>query len=112
MSKLSSRKKGRGAARMLWLAAAAIPLLSWQASQEDLESLLDKLSQRTKLSLDYKSWRASVVSTITKMDKSWNPEEVLLVSKNIGSSDEGEPREEILKAQQTKKGKTTDVPQK
>ncbi|OGD21524.1 MAG: hypothetical protein A2W03_12155 [Candidatus Aminicenantes bacterium RBG_16_63_16] len=86
--------------------------MSWQASQEDLESLLDKLSQRTKLSLDYKSWRASVVSTITKMDKSWNPEEVLLVSKNIGSSDEGEPREEILKAQQTKKGKTTDVTQK
>ena len=112
MLKFSFRKMGRGAAWMIWLTVAATPLWSWQASQEDLENLLDKLSQRTKLSLDYKSWRASVLSTITKMDKNWTPEEIMVATKNIGSSDAGEPREEILKVLQTKKGKTTDITQK
>jgi hypothetical protein len=77
-----------------------------------MESLLDKLSQKTKASSDYRSWRASVLSTITKTDKNGTPEEVTVVTKSLASSVEGEPREEILKALQTKKGKTTDITQK
>jgi len=110
--KLSFRKTVRWAALMIWSAAVSLPLSSGQAPQQDLERLLDRLTEKTKVSLEYKSWRASVVSTITKMDKNWNPEEVMLVTRNVGSSGEGEPREEILKVQQTKKGKTTDITQK
>jgi hypothetical protein len=97
---------------MIWAAAAATPLRSRQAPQQDLESLLDKLSRKIKASSDYKSWRASVISTITRMDKNWTPEDVTVVTKSIASSAEGEPREEILKALQTKKGKTTDITRK
>lgn len=97
---------------MIWCAAAAIPLLSGQMPQQDMGGLLDKLSQKIKASFDYKNWRATIVSTITKTDKNWTPEEVTVVTKNIRSSNEGEPQEEILRALQTKKGKTTDITQK
>jgi hypothetical protein len=97
---------------MVWGAATAIPLLSGQMTQQDMGSLLDKLSQKIKASFDYKNWRATIVSTITKTDKNWTPEEVTVVTKNISSSNEGEPQEEILRALQTKKGKTTDITQK
>jgi len=106
------KKGNRRAALLIWSVAAAVPLLCRQAPPEELESLLDRLSEKTKASLDYKTWRASVASTITKMDKGWTPEEVTAVTRNIGSSDGGEPREEILKVLQTKKGKTTDITQK
>ena len=75
-------------------------------------SLLDKLSQKIKDSFDYKNWRASIVSTTTKTDKSWTPEEVTVVTKNVRSANDGEPQEEILKALETKKGRTTDITQK
>jgi hypothetical protein len=97
---------------MILTAAAAIPLWSRAAPQQDMESLLDKLSQKIKASSDYKSWRASVLSTITKTDKNGTPEDVTVVTKSIGSSPEGEPQEEIVKALQTKKGKTTDITEK
>ena len=97
---------------MAWSAAVAIPLLSAQMPQQDMEGLLDKLSQKIKASFDYKNWRATIVSTITKTDKNWTPEEVTVVTKNIRSSNEGEPQEEIVRALQTKKGKTTDITQK
>jgi len=112
VSRQTMGKTGRWAALVIWSAAAAMPLLSRQAPQQDMESLLDKISQKIKASLDYKSWRASIVSTITKTDKNWTPEEVTVVTKSVGSSAEGEPREEIQKALQTKKGKTTDITQK
>lgn len=97
---------------MIWAAAAAIPLWSRQAPHQDLESLLDKLAEKTKASLDYRSWRASVVSTVTKLDKNGTPEEVTVVTKKVGSSGEGEPQEEVLKVVQTKNGRTTDITQK
>ena len=111
MTQLSYKKAGLWAALMI-LAAAATPLWSRQAPQQDMESLLDKLSRKIAASSDYKSWRASVLSTITRMDKNWTPEDVTVVTKSIASSAGGEPREEILKALQTKKGKTTDITQK
>jgi hypothetical protein len=111
VARLSFKKAGRWAALMI-LSAAAMPLWSRQAQQQDMESLLDNLSRKIEASSDYKSWRASVVSTITKTDKDWTPEEVTVVTKSIASSAEGEPREEILKALQTKNGKTTDITQK
>ena len=89
-----------------------MPVLSGQSPPQDMDSLLDKLSQKIKVSSDYKSWRASVASTITKTDKNWTPEEVTVVTKTIESSAEGEPQEKILKALQTKDGKTTDITRK
>ena len=112
VAQIHLKKVNRWAALLVWSVAAAMPLLSRQVPRVDLESLLDRLSEKVKVSLDYKSWRASVVSTVTKMDKSWTPEEIMVATKNIGSSDAGEPREEILKVSQTKKGKTTDITQK
>jgi hypothetical protein len=92
--------------------AAALPLLSGQAPPQDMDSLLDKLSGKVKASSDYQEWSASVISTITKMDKNWEPEEVTVVTKSVGSSREGGPWEKILEARQTKNGKTTDITRK
>ncbi len=92
MTRRSSKIAGRRAALMILTAAAAIPLWSRAAPQQGMESLLDKLSQKIKASSDYKSWRASVLSTITKTDKNGTPEDVTVVTKSIGSSPEGEPR--------------------
>jgi hypothetical protein len=86
-----------------------MPLLSGQTPPQDMDGVLNKLSQKIKASSDYKNWRASVVSTITKTDKNWTPEEVTVVTKTVESSAEGEPQEQILKALQTKNGKTTDI---
>jgi hypothetical protein len=112
MAGTSFQKMSRRAGRWVWCAALAFPFLSGQAPQPDMGSLLDKLSQKIKDSFDYKNWRASIVSTTTKTDKSWTPEEVTVVTKNVRSANEGEPQEEILKALETKKGRTTDITQK
>jgi hypothetical protein len=102
----------RWAALAIWSAAAATPLQSRQAPSQDMDTLLNRLSQKVKASSDYKSWRASVVSTVTKTDKNWTPEEVTVVTKTVAASKEGEPEEQILKALLTKDGKTTDVTRK
>lgn len=112
MAGIFIKKTGRWAGLMVWCAAAAIPILSGQTPQQDMGGLLDKISQKIKASFDYKNWRATVVSTITKTDKNWTPEEVTVVTKNIKSSNEGGSQEEILRALQTKKGKTADITQK
>ncbi len=112
MAGRSFGQPGRLAALMILAAAAVLPLSGRPAPQQDMAGLLDKLTQRVKASSDYKSWRASVVSTITKTDKNWTPEEVTVVTKSVRSSGEGEPVEEIVSALQTKKGKTTDITRK
>jgi len=109
MAKTLFEKTSRWAGRWVWGAALAFALLSGQTPQPDMGSLLDKLSQKIKDSFDYKNWRASIVSTTTKTDKSWTPEVVTVVTKNVRSAHEGEPQEEILKALETKKGRTTDI---
>lgn len=112
MAGRSFSQPGRLVALMIWSAAAVLPLSGRPAPQQDMAGLLDKLTQRIKVSSDYMSWRASVVSTITKTDKNWTPEEVTVVTKSVRSSGEGEPVEEIVSALQTKKGKTTDITRK
>jgi Skp family chaperone for outer membrane proteins len=112
MARSTWKETCRRAALVIWSAAAATPLLSGQPGPQDMDSLLNRLSQKVKVSSDYKSWRASVVSTITKTDKDWTPEEITVVTKTIESSAEGEPQEKILKALQTKNGKTTDITRK
>jgi hypothetical protein len=112
MAKKVVQKMSRWGGLGIWWAALALLLLAEQTPQQDVGGLLDKLSQRIKASFDYKNWKASIVSTTTKADKNWAAEEVTVVTKNVKSSAEGKPEEEILKALQTKKGKTTDITQK
>jgi len=112
MAGIFFKNKGQRAGLIIWSAATGILFLSGQTPSQDMAGLLDKLSQKIESSFDYKNWRATIVSTITKTDKNWAPEEVMVVTKNVKSISEGETQEDILKALQTKKGKTTDITQK
>ena len=78
------KKAGRRAALMILLRRRQYRSGPARAPQQDMESLLDKLSRKTKASSDYRSSRASVLSTITKTDKSGTPEDVTVVTKSIG----------------------------
>jgi len=79
-----------------------------QTSGGDIGRFLDRAAQKIAFYSDLKNWKASAVTTITKMDKTWKPESVTVVTKNVKVTN-GEREEEILKAEETKKGKTTDV---
>jgi len=78
---------------------------------QDIHPFLDKVAEKIKAYPEYKSWKASAVLTITKMDKNWRPEFVTVVTRNVKVTN-GKREEEILKAVETKKGKTKDVTQK
>jgi hypothetical protein len=75
---------------------------------QDLASFLDKAAQKIKSYSENASWTANVVSTITKMDRKWTPESVTVVTKSVKLSG-GDREEVILKAEETKKGKTKDI---
>jgi hypothetical protein len=78
---------------------------------QDLTAFLDKAAQKIKSYSENASWTASAVSKTTKMDKNWTPESVTVVTKTVKLSD-GDREEVILKAEETKKGKTKDVTEK
>ncbi|MGB8952090.1 MAG: hypothetical protein WCC06_05410 [Candidatus Aminicenantales bacterium] len=75
---------------------------------QNLEPLLEKISQKVAAYPVYKSWKAEVVSREIKMDKDWKPLEWTEVTKNVTVLDDRR-EEEILKALKTKKGETTDI---
>lgn len=90
---------------LILLAAAA---LRFSYSAQDAMPLLDRISEKLNSYPKLETWNASVISTVTEMDKNWNPQEVVVITKNVKVIN-GERDEEILKALETKKGKTTDV---
>jgi len=78
------------------------------AQDSGLDSLLQKIEERTESYVDYDSFSALVVSTSREMDKEWNPNEVVVVEKKIIQQRE-KRREVILKVTEFKKGIEKDV---
>ena len=74
----------------------------------DLTSFLDKAAQKIKSYPEKSNWTATAVSKITKMNRKWAPESVVLVTKTVKLT-EGAREETILRAEETKKGKTKDI---
>jgi hypothetical protein len=82
-----------------------------QKAGSDIYPYLDRVAEKIKSYAEYKNWKASGLATITTMDKNWTAEAVLVVAKNVHVVN-GERDEEILSAQETKKGKPRDITQK
>ena len=106
--------------RAKWLQASlavalvlSVPSLSrgQTAGTLDLGSFLDKAAQKIKSYPDNVDWTANVIAKTTKMDRNWTPESMIVVSKAVKVLG-GEREEVILKAEETKKGKTKDLTQK
>ena len=49
--------------------------------EAELMLLVDRVSIQLESHPKYDSWRASVISTTTKMDKNWQPKKVVTVQK-------------------------------
>ncbi|MFQ6084037.1 MAG: hypothetical protein ACE5WD_11880 [Candidatus Aminicenantia bacterium] len=81
------------------------------AQETELMLLLDRVSEQLDSYPEYDSWKASVVSTTTKMDKNWQPKKVTIVKKILEIAN-NEETEEVLQALETEKGKTKDVTEK
>ena len=82
--------------------------LSADHPDPELDALLDALSARIDSYSDLKNWRAAVRSSVTEMDKNWNPEKTTVVRK-ITTVTEGRSQDEILEVLETKKGVTRDI---
>ena len=89
----------------LLLATAGGPSL---ARQDDLGQILDRVMERIKSYPELPSWKASVASVLTEMDKTWKPKKVTRVLKTVRVTDK-ERSEEILRAEETEKGVVKDV---
>ena len=74
----------------------------------DLNVFLDKVDAKIGGFQEARNWRGSVTSTITKMNRHWTPESITVVTKVVTVAD-GRRSEEILKALETKDGKTQDI---
>ncbi len=78
----------------------------------ELQDLIVKVSQnQEKFYLKLDNWKATVITTTTKMDKHWQPKEVTVVEKRVEVVNL-KKTEEILKAVVTKKGIEVDVTDK
>jgi hypothetical protein len=91
-----------------FLLAAAAPLFNQQSPAADLNALLDRVAQRVESYAEYNNWRARALTKTTYLDKDGAPEKVVVVSKIVRVT-AGLRSEEILKAEETAKGKTTDI---
>lgn len=108
----SNRRKWRSICLYAGLMIFALGAAGAQTpGAQDLASFLDKAAQKIKSYPENASWTANVVSTITKMDRKWAPESVIVVTKTVKLSG-GDREEVILKAEETKKGKTKDITKK
>ncbi|MFA9453352.1 MAG: hypothetical protein ACERK6_05485, partial [Candidatus Aminicenantaceae bacterium] len=72
------------------------------------EEILNRVAERMEAYPELKNMEARVASTLHAMDKNWKPNKITLVDKVIHVTD-GLRSEEILSAQETKKGRTKDV---
>ncbi|MFC2173134.1 hypothetical protein ACFLU6_10950 [Acidobacteriota bacterium] len=87
----------------------ADPLISPAAAQDqDVDSILQKLTQRLETYAEYDSYTASAVATVKRMDKNWNPKKVEVVKKEILHS-EDDHQEKIIEACRTEDDVTTDI---
>jgi hypothetical protein len=77
-------------------------------SDTALNAFLDKIDAKVASFQEAKNWRATVTSTITKMNRHWVPESVTVVTKAVTVA-EGRRSEEIQKALETKGGVTRDI---
>jgi len=107
-------KAGRWTSSLIGLAILGIGMSvagGQTSGASDLASFLDKAALKIRSYPEKASWTANTVTTITKMDRNWIPESVTVVAKTVRVTD-GEREESILKAEETKKGKTRDITRK
>ncbi|MCJ7589266.1 MAG: hypothetical protein MUQ00_15410 [Candidatus Aminicenantes bacterium] len=103
--------------RSLYLVAAALSLslipagARSQTEETDLASILDKVAEKTASYLPLESWKATVRSVQTKVDKNWKPEKVTNVQRIMTVRKE-DYDEQILKADEVEKGRTKDITEK
>lgn len=74
----------------------------------DLIPLLDGIADKAASYTPLEYWRASVKSVQTKVDKNWKPEKVTTVSRIVTIRKDAYD-EQILKAEETEKGRTRDI---
>ncbi len=89
-----------------FLILAAAPL--WPQPAPDLQKLLDGVEARLAAAFDYKLWTADSTTTITEFDRKGVTGKTTHVTKFVRMRD-GERDEDILKAVETKDGRTTDI---
>jgi len=93
------------------LGRAGIPAGAGAPAEDETNALLDKIAEQINSYPELKNWKASVVSVLTEVDKSWKPKKVTRVLKTVRVTDK-ERSEEILRAEETEKGVTKDVTKK
>jgi hypothetical protein len=76
--------------------------------QSSLDVFLDKIDAKVAGFQEPKNWRGTVVSTITKMNRHWEPESVIVVTKAVSVAD-GHRTDDIQKAIETVDGVTKDI---
>jgi hypothetical protein len=81
------------------------------AQQTDVAALIDGLSQRMENYAELKGWKAQVDSTITRMDKNWQPKTVTAIKKIVKVKN-GEREEDVLEAKEAENGAVKDVTEK
>ncbi len=90
---------------------AAALAASVQTPQSALDAFLDKIEAKIAAFQEARNWRATLTSTITKMDRHWTPESVIVVTKAVTVAD-GLRSDEIRSALETLDGVTRDITQK
>jgi len=104
----------RLAVRVSLIALALIPSIlpagagSQDAAPSDLIPLLDGIAVRAASYVPLESWRASVRTIRTKVDKNWKPEKVTTISRVV-TIRKDDYDEKILKAEETEKGRSKDI---
>ena len=83
----------------------------WSHPGQDAGSLVKQVSDKMESYPEFKNWKALLISKTTKMSGRWQPQEVLLMKKDVQVVND-ERTEKILEALVSKKGKTKDETQK
>lgn len=96
---------------VLVLGAVAVFNFFGLVQEAELMLLVDRVSIQLETHPKYDSWRVSVISTTTKMDKNWQPQKVVTVKKIVKVFNK-DRTEEILQALETEKGRTKDITEK
>ena len=105
------KKKKKLVSFVLVLGAVTALRFPGLAQVTELLLLVERVSKQQDSHPKYDSWKASVTSITTKMDKNWKPQKVTTVKKIIKVFNK-ERTEEIIQALETGKGKTKDITEK
>jgi hypothetical protein len=101
-------------ALLILMACGAISfdsLFSYQDQESGLSVVLDKIVARMDAHVKNENWIVAVSSTISRMDKNWNPQKVTAVQRKVIVTN-GETVNEIIRAMETEKGMTRDITEK